>query len=83
MASTNKSGDDMMYSSNPGATMTTTKSRNPQMTVTTSQGSIGTKKTSTSKGVGYAMSPKAMGLMSRDIKTNKTKFGLKGSPKYQ
>ena len=82
-SSANKSGEEVMYSSNPGTAMAGAKSRNAQVTATTSQGSLGTKPKSSSKAVGYAMSPKAMGLMSRDIKSNKTKFGLSGSPNYK
>lgn len=61
-----------MYASNPGTALAGGKSRNTQVTATTSQGSMGAKYKSTSKI-----------MQQRDSKSNiKTKFMMKSSPKY-
>ena len=72
----------MIYASNSSSALAAGKSRNNGVTSATSQGSLGTKYKSSSKPVGYAMSPKAVGMMTRDSQ-NKLKYGMKGSPKQQ
>lgn len=74
-SSANKSGDGGMYNTN-----STTKTRNPQVTQTTSQGSLGKTYKTSAKPSGFGMSPKSIATM-RDAQNSKTKFSMKSSPK--